>query len=153
MTEPGRLTPGHLVSGALLAGALWTAQRFHAYPAAWFQAWLAPSAEIGAAQEPEIMKAKEERESKGVQKRYVRLAVMLEQARSDGFDVSGLQAKAGAALALNRPGYRRFAVEKLAEVELAMPRKRSQYIPMTPAESEIAVMPDVSPRRGRGSKR
>lgn len=151
MTEPSDillrwLTPRTLMSGALLAGAVWTGQRFQDDLSAWLQALRRPSAGVGAVSEPEIMKAKDERESKDVQKRYVRLAILLEQARSEGFDVSGLQAKASAALTLNRPGYRRFAVETLAEVELAVPRKRTQYIPMTAAPSEILIPPDVSPR-------
>lgn len=147
------LTPRTLVLGILLAGSVWTVRRFHDQPRLWLGTIKSPSAAVGVSTEPEIMQAKELRESKNVQKRYVRLAVLLEQARIDGFDVSGLQAKASAALSLNRSGYRRFALTALSEVELAIPRKRTQYIPMEPAHSEIEIPPDIKPSAAKRKKR
>lgn len=119
-----------------------------------------PSADVGlSGSAPEILQAKEKRASDAFVKRYTALMVRLEEARQQGFEVSGLEAAARATLPLNRPDFRDTAVRKLNEVEMAIPVRRTADTPVGAArpedvdESELTkdVQP-APPRRRRGAR-
>lgn len=89
----------------------------------------------------------ERKQSKRVEVRYRKISALLEESRAAGYNVDGLSAKAQAALALNRPGYRDVALSTLGELELQIPRKRTQYIPMNETPQEEGAWPgeDLKP--------
>lgn len=147
-----------------LFAALMLASQLQDYPRSWYRAWRYPAADVAPpAVSSELLQEKERRESAAVQKRYVALMVRLEQARQEGFDVSALEEAARAVLPLNRPGFRDAAVRKLNEIELAVPRKKSRYIPMATANDDdldpediprdVPPGPSSSSRRDSPSKR
>ena len=72
-----------------------------------------------------------------------RVLTLLTQAETEGFDVSALRRKADAALQLNSARYRRKAVLMLSEVELYVPHKKVQYLPLYPEGDEEEVPADV----------
>jgi hypothetical protein len=95
----------------------------------------------------QILAENEKKEAARVETRYRRVLAMLEQARAEGHDTSGLEAKARAALSLNVDAYRRKAVKMLTEVEMASPRRRVQYIPMGPTQAPgEEIDEDVKPQ-------
>lgn len=61
---------------------------------------------------------------------YERVMSELSQARKEGFAVEGLKARADAAISLADGPYRREALEELSRVELSIPRRGVQYIPL-----------------------
>jgi hypothetical protein len=91
----------------------------------------------------------EQRESAELGRRYERVMGLLAKAEADGFDVSILRRKAAVAMKLDDSRHRRQAVLMLAEVELHIPYKKEQYIPMYPPEEEVVIPPDVPGRRVR----
>lgn len=113
-----------------------------------------PAADVGlSGSAPEILQAKEKRESDAFVRRYAALMVKLEEARQQGFEVSGLEAAARAALPLNRPDYRATAVRKLNEVEMAIPVRRTADTPVgtaRPEDVDESELPkDIKPGRQR----
>jgi hypothetical protein len=128
------------------------------YPISWYRAKYYPAAAVAPdSRGASILAEKERRESDAVSKRYVALMMKLEEARRQGFQVAPLEEAARAVLALNRPGSREAARRKLNEIELAVPRKKSQYIPMAAANPEDLdpgdvpqnVAPAPSPKKKR----
>jgi hypothetical protein len=96
---------------------------------------------------PDLRSQLERQDQSRVASSYRRVAARLDDAAAEGFEVSGLKAKAAAALKLSAAGYRWKALEVLGEVEMAIPRKKTRYIPLYPgAEPEAEeVPPDVQP--------
>lgn len=78
------------------------------------------------------------REHQHVQAFYQKVCALLEAARADGLQVDGLQAKANAALDLEKAGFKDQAMTTLAEVERDIPRKPVPYIPMDQAAQDQA---------------
>jgi len=94
----------------------------------------------------ELLDAVELRDRKRLVGRHRRISAKLEEARANGFEVGGLQAKADAALKLNSKALRRQAHRTLSEVELVIPRKKVQYIPMYDTIPE-PIAPDAKAAR------
>ena len=114
------------------------------YPVNWYEQWRYPPIGGPSEQGKQILEENERREAGIIEARYRRIFAELEQARAQGSDTSGLEAKARAALALNIASYRRTAIRMLSEVEMAVPRPRVQYIPMGPTEAPGEdIVPDV----------
>jgi hypothetical protein len=140
---------------AAAAGAfLYGAGRFQQYPRRWYRGWRYPPQGSASPAGDEIMMLKEKRESAELGRRRQKVLEILAQAESEGFDVSALRRKADMALQLDSARYRRKAVLLLAEVELAAPHKKVQYIPLYPAgDDEEEIPADIpaqkQPRRRR----
>lgn len=117
-------------------GRAW--MRYGHIPKREFREWLNPPQPPAAADPAgkELLDAVETRERKRLIGRHRRISAKLEEARGQGFEVTGLQNKADAALKLNSKDLRRQAQRTLSEVEIAIPRKRVQYIPMYDAIPE-----------------
>ena len=102
------------------------------YPLRWYRHWRYPPQSGPSPEGRAILDANEQQKAAKVEARYRRLRARLDQARAEGFSVEGLQKKAEAALQLNVPNYRRHAVQILVDVEMAIPRRRTRYIPLGP---------------------
>lgn len=146
--------PRRAAALALAALALWGAWEARGI----LRAKLArPAADVGlSGSAPEILQAKEKRESDAFIKRYTALMVRLEESRQQGFEVTGLEAAARATLPLNRPDYRATAVRKLNEVEMAIPVRKTGFVgtagPEDVDESELPKDIQAAPRRRRGTR-
>lgn len=144
------LTRRNLVALAALAGLLLAAERFQAYPRRWLGQRLYPPqghADPGGA---EITALNDRRQSLALHRRYQRLVARLDQAESEGFDVSVLRRKAAIALQLDAPGRRRSAATILAETELRLPFRKTMYLPAAADEPEADdIPPDVPGRKVR----
>lgn len=117
------------------------------YPVNWYTQWRYPPQGGPTAAGQDIMADAERREAGRIEARYRRILAQLEQSRAEGFDTAALESKARAALELNNKAYRRSAVRMLAEVEMAVPRKRVNYIPMGPTQAPGEdIEPDVPGR-------
>lgn len=144
----------NLVLAALAAGAVSVAVRFQEHPRRWVRDWRYPPQGRAPAAGEEIMKLKDQRESADLRRRHRRVLDLLGQAEADGFKVSALRQKADAALALDDARTRRKAVSLLAEVELAVPRKKVQYAAVaTPEDDEEEIPADVRPLVTGGGRR
>ncbi len=139
------VTARNLLILAALAGlaALWTF--FEEYPRRLYHEWrYPPQAEAPRGGEA-IMAEIERRQALQVEARFRRLRARLEEAEARGMKVEGLRAKAGSALSLNSPQFRRQALRALNEVELALQRPKETPRP-APAEEED-IPEDVPPSR------
>ncbi len=145
----------NLVLAVLAAGAFSLAVRFQSYPRRWISAWRYPPQGGAPAAGAEIMKLKEQREAAGLERRYQRIQELLAQAESEGFDVSAMRRKAEAARQGEGEPARRRAVSSLAEVELAIPHKKVQYLPVSASDDEEEIPADVRPlvTGGKGKRR
>jgi hypothetical protein len=92
----------------------------------------------------EIARQNERREAAHIAELHRRVQVQLDQARAQGFDVSGLKRKADLALTLNAPAYRRRAVILLGEVSMAVPRRRARSTGARTASVSADVIPDAA---------
>lgn len=141
------LTPRRL---ALALGAvigLKVLYLFGQYPINWYQQWRYPPMGGPTEQGQQILADNESREAARIEARYRRILAQLEQARAEGHDTAGLEAKARAALSLNIGAYRRTCVRMLSEVQMSVPRRRVQYIPMGPTQAPGEdIEPDVQPK-------
>ena len=141
-----QVTPKRVVLAVLLLAALKFLLPYYQVPLTWYRQKMYPPVGGPEAAGQEILAANEKREAVVVEARFRRVLAQLEQARAEGNDVSGLEAKARAALTLNVDAYRRKAVKMLTEVEMAVPRRRVDYIPMGPTQAPgEEIEPDVSP--------
>jgi hypothetical protein len=131
---------------AAVAAVICSAVRMQEYPRRWVSSWRYPPQGSAGAEGAEIMRFKEKRDSDGLARRHERVLALLSKAETDGFDVSALRSKADVALQLNSARYRRQAILMLAEIELDVPRKKVQYIPLYPAGDEEEVPADVPGR-------
>lgn len=139
---------------ALVSIKLWP--KIERYPRRMYLEWRYPPQGGETAAGQELLDSLERREAKRVEARFRRLAAKLAGARSQGFQVDGLEAKARAALKLNVRAYRRQAIKALIAVEMEIPREKVQYIPMHPSEDQEELLEDVPPSKPRpraGSRR
>src|SRR5581483_9338990 len=90
-----------LVLGAAVAKLAYDHQEI---PRRWVSSRLYPP--VSAAPDLSISTELETRKARHIEAKYRRLCGLIEEARATGFSVDGLQAKADAAYALNKPGYR-----------------------------------------------
>lgn len=119
---------------------------FAHYPLTYYNRWQYPPAGQTPEAGRQILADVERREAGRVEARYRRVLAQLEQARAEGFETRGLDAKARAALTLNTPEFRRQAIKILTDVEMAVPRKRVKYIPDGPTQAPGEyVEPDILP--------
>ena len=130
-----------------LTGVLFAADRLQEYPRRWYREWRYPPQQGASPGGAEIMSLMDKRAAADVVRRYELVLAHLSQARAEGFEVSVLERKAAVALQLNGPRYRRQALEMLAEVELRVPHKKVQYIPLCPADEEVEIPEDVPGKR------
>ena len=136
---------GLAIRGALQFGHLGTPH---------YMRWRYPPQGGASPQGLEILAENEKREAHRVEARYRRLLAQLGAARAEGFEITALENKAKAALTLNIAAYRRQAVTILNEIEMALPRKPSQYIPMGHSEAPGEdIEPDIAPSKATPRKR
>lgn len=133
---------------AAAAGAMFfAAGRLQKYPRRWLAERRYPPQRGTVPGGDEIVRLEEKRESDQLRRRGERVLALLTQAEAEGFDVSALRRKTAAALQLDDARYRRQAVRMLAEVELAVPRRKARDLPLYPAGEEDDVPADVPGRR------
>jgi hypothetical protein len=142
----------NLVLAAVAVAAIYSAGRLQEYPRRWYRDWRYPPQGSAGAEGSEIMQLKEKRESVDLVRRHDQVLALLAQAEADGFNVAALRRKADAALQLDSALSRRKAVLMLAEVELDVPHKKVQYIPVYPAGEEDDLPADV-PAQKAGKRR
>ena len=139
------VTRRNVLMAASVTGIVALGLRYQEHPRRWFRDRFYPPQGAAPAAGRDLMQNQEARESRRIMKRYERVMEILALSKQEGFQTAGLEAKATAALKLNAPGYREFAVSTLSEVEMAAPRKKVQYIPMYPREDDqdIEIPPDL----------
>ncbi|MBI5239831.1 MAG: hypothetical protein HY926_05115 [Elusimicrobia bacterium] len=145
----------NLVLAVLAAGAVSLAARFQEHPRRWVREWRYPPQGRAPASGDEIMRLQEQRGSADLARRYRRVQELLSRAEAEGFDVSALRRKAESALQLDEPRSRRKGVALLAEVALAIPHKKVQYMAVSTADDEEDIPSDVRPliTGGKGKRR
>lgn len=143
------VTPRNLLILALVLGFTRLWPKIERYPRRMYREWRYPPQSGGTAAGQEVLDRLDRREAKRVEARFRRVAAKLARARTRGLQVDGLQAKARAALTLNVHAYRRQAIKVLIDVEMAIPREKTQYIPMHPSEEQEEVAQDVPPSKPR----
>ncbi|MFA6003612.1 MAG: hypothetical protein WC881_06040 [Elusimicrobiota bacterium] len=134
-----------------LALAWLMAQSLLPYLRLWRQMQYAPQAGQPAGG-LEIAASNEQLAATRVLHRYNRVMAVLDQARSQGLPVAGLQNQAQAALKLNTPRNRDRAVKLLVEVEMRVPHKKTRYRP-APAASDELDIPSARPVRTTSTQR
>ena len=110
--------------------------------------WVADPAEREKnlkAWEKQILDAAEERERQRVAAMHERILGLLAKSREEGFDVTRLEPAAAHALRLNVKQRRPEAIRILNQLEMDIPRKKVQYIPMNPEEEKLDIPPDIQP--------
>lgn len=132
---------------------------YQGYPRAAYLKWRYPPIGVAGKEGTAILADNEKRAANRVQSRYRRVLAMLEQAKAQGFQVSGLERKAQAAIGLNVPAYRRQAIKFLGEIEMAVPRAKPRLAPLGPSqapseevEEDLAPAPAPEARRKRGRR-
>jgi hypothetical protein len=128
-------------------GLVLAADNLQQYPRRWYHAWRYPPQRDSGSGGRDILEGKERREAAGLRRRYERVMAQLDEARRQGFQVGVLERKAEVALRLNDARDRPHAVKILVEVEMNVPRKKVQYIPLYPADEEVPIPRDIPGRR------
>ena len=123
-------TPRNFVIAALMAAGAAPAVRLARYSYWRYQKALYPPVRAAAEEGADIKRFLDKRESEKIEGRYRRVGALILQAKADGFDVAALEDRANEALAYNIPGRRDVAVQILNEVELGVPKKKVQYLPV-----------------------
>jgi hypothetical protein len=136
-----------LIILAAIFSSLWFLRHFGDYPQRFFEVWLYPPQQGLSPEGMEILAEIEKHKSLKVVTAYRHIWGLLDEAARGGSDVKGLRAKAKAALALNEPAYRREALKALAEVEMAIPQRKTKYIPYSPSQEEEEIPADIKPSR------
>lgn len=138
------VTPRNFILVALVLGGIQAWIYFGTVPRRMYRQWRYPPEKQAA--DPDISELLKRREELKVEAFYRKVSALIEEARGEGFSVDGLQAKANAALDLERAGFRDAAMRTLAAVELEIPRKEVQYIPMEPQAPDTGLeSPDLLP--------
>jgi hypothetical protein len=139
------VTVRNALAVVIMAAAAPLAVRFGSY-ARWryMQSAYPPVRE--AAPAPDIDKLLDQRSSEKIAAHYHRVSFLIAQAKVDGFQTSSLQYKADQALAYNVPGSRPLAEQLLDETEMAVPRKKVQYIPVYAQAPNDLMSDDDTPK-------
>lgn len=134
-----------------LGGAVFVADLFWEYPKSAYERWRYPPQK--AAPDARSQAIKDEldfKESLRLRTLHRNVSREISSAAAKGRRVEGLQRLADAALALDAPGYRKPAFEKLNEVRLKIPRGEGPRA-VSPGDEEAGdIPPDV---RGRATRR
>ncbi len=153
------VTPRHLMLLILLCMAAAFAFQFRGYPLQRYHQWRYPPQKGRTAQGEEILDSIEKQQSNRLRRKYERILTILSLSRAEGFEISDLEISAREALKLNVPGQRAKAEEMLYRIELDIPRKKSQYIPVEaprleiePEERPAPEAESVKRRRSRHSR-
>lgn len=124
------LTPLNVIAAFFLCILTALAIKHASYPLGLYQQWRYPPQNSRSFQEGEIMVKAEQREKRRVENHYERIEALLKRSEAEGFEIEILRSRAREALALNAPGRREEATRRLHELEMDIPRKKVQYIPM-----------------------
>ena len=136
-----------LIAGLLAASVPWVIRLAGSAQARIDQHRYPPVRDAGTSAQ-DIKRLLEKREGEKIEARYRRVGMLLGQARADGFDVAGLQYRADLALSNNVPGRRPEAARVLGEIEMAVPHKKVQYIPLyAPANNDMMTDDDTPTAR------
>lgn len=146
------LTPRNFVIAAALLASVFMLARLWNYPRSLYDRWrYPPQADVSRAGR-DILEEAEKAQARKVSESYRSVLAKIEEARANGFNVAGLKEKAGVALGLNNPVYRRQALRLLTEVEMAVPRKKARYIPADLSDEPEESAPEAKSSRA-GKKR
>lgn len=139
-------TRRNVALAAALACLVVAADRYQEHPRRWYRQWRYPPQRSAQPADAEISRLNDVRQSRQLRRRYARVVSLLDEAESQGFDVSALRRKAAVALRFDAPDQRRHAATILSETELLVPRRKTQYIPVY-SDEEDDIPPDVPGRR------
>ena len=110
-----------------------------------------PPAEASSPLAAEITKDLDAKESAKVRGLHRAVSAEIAAAEASGLNVANLQRVADSALALDTPGYRPQAIEKLNKLRMAVPRRKEAFRPAAADE----MSPDAfdTPRKIRADRR
>ena len=138
-----------IAAAAALGWAAWRGTRIAGLPERLSGPNAAPPGKLGQ----EIGAFNDRQEALRVVAFYKRVQSQLAAARSQGFDVSLLERRVEAAMQLNDPPYRRQALERLSQIEMDIPRRAVQYIPLYAPPKPPARLRSRPARRSAKSAR
>jgi hypothetical protein len=105
-----------------------------------------PPVRASSAGDDDIRQLLEQREAEKILSQYRRVTGLIEDAKELGYNVDALRWKANEALRNNFPGRRPAAMQTLTELEMVIPRKKVQYIPINgPAPKDTMDEDDDAP--------
>lgn len=104
-----------------------------------YERWRYPPAPSPGALARPIEAAYERERARRSMALYGQVMSELSRAKKEGFAVEGLKARADAAISLAGGPYRREALDELSRVELSIPRRGVQYIPLYPERKPAAA--------------
>lgn len=134
-----------------LGGAVFVADLFWEYPKAAYERWrYPPQKAVPDARSKAIEDELDFKESLRLRTLHRNVSQEIAAAEAKGRRVAGLQRLADAALALDNPGYRKSAFEKLNEVRLKIPRGEDARAVSPEDDDPGQIPPDV---RGRARPR
>lgn len=125
--------------------------KFYDAPYRWYQDRHF-AAERGAVSAPDIAADLDARESKKLQSLYRDVSAEIAAAQARGRRMDGLQASADAALKLDRPETRAYAIERLNRLRLAIPQALDALRPSSSGDEGSdapPTPPSTAPRRRR----
>jgi len=117
----------NFVIGALMAASLPFVGQFGRWGYSRYMETMYPPVRDTASSAGDIKALLDKREAEKVSAQYQRIAGLLIQAKSQGFEVSSMAYRANLAMRYDRPGKRDVAMKMLAEVEMAIPRPKTKY--------------------------
>lgn len=124
------------------------ASRFKEYPLRRYHEWRYPPQKGLDALGVEILSSLDKQDSLRLRRHYHRVRELLSLSRSEGFEISDLEAAARKVLELDIKGKRARAVELLYRIELDIPRRKKQYIPVNAPELTESDLDKMAPAPG-----
>ena len=148
------VTVRNFVIAGLMAAAAPFAARFGRYAHWRYMQTFYPPVRASESAGEDIKKDLEKKESDRFLARHQRVSGLLAQAKADGFNVAGLDYKAGLALSYNVSERRAEGASLLTEIEMSVPKKKVQYIPIyEPApQTDMADEDDTPVAKPGGEK-
>lgn len=139
----GRVLAG-FVAGA---GLLWALFTFQEYPRAAYQRWRYPPQPLATKTAAPIERELDLKQSQRLRALHRAVSAEIAAASARGRKVAGLQRLADAIMALDMPGYRLEAMEKLNGVRLRIPQGEPVRA-ISPDDDRVDIPPDVRGRAG-----
>ena len=134
------VTPRKMALGALGLGLLIYGKPYSSYPRRWYEHWRYPPQGVGAPASSDILAELESKDRRRIEGMHQRIMELLRKSDEEGYDVSPLRRRADDAAALNDARHRPEAMRLLSAIEMEIPRKKVQYIPMdSPSEPKAGT--------------
>ncbi len=140
------VTVRNVIAVVIMAAAAPVAVRFGCYARWRYMQAVYPPVRGSSSGADDIGQSLDRKAGDKIAAQYRRVSFLLAQAKTDGFDVTALEYKASQAQAYNAPGSRPLAAQLLAETEMAVPRKKVQYIPVYDPAPNDMMSDDDTPK-------